>query len=135
MFKTIHKLAQILEYKFDLGIQTRRLYQAGDKEGLRKLAEETYAKVINRIEEFYPIFRAQWYGEYMHQHFEVNDYKYGGMLTRMKNCKQMLIDYCDGKYKRLDELEGKILDYITGSEEHTKGAMLENGWHDEYTVL
>ena len=135
IFKPIKKLAEILEYKFDLGLRTRELYKAGDKDGLRTLANETYTKIIKLLKEFYPIFRKQWYAEYMHHHFEVQDYRFGGIVKRFENCRKMLIDYCDGKYDRLDELEEKIVDYIDGTDEFKRGALLENGFGDEYTVL
>ena len=135
LFKTVKKLAQILELKFDLGLKTRTLYKSGDKEGLRELATNTYTKIIKLLKEFYPIFRKQWYSEYMHHHFEVHDYRFGGIVRRMENCKKMLLDYCDGKLDRLDELEEKIIDYIDGTDEFKRGAVLENGFNDEYSIL
>ena len=47
----------------------------------------------------------------------------------------MLIDYCDGKYDRLDELEETIVDYLDGTAEFKRGAVLENGFNDEYSIL
>lgn len=135
LFKTVKKLAEILEHKFDLGLRTRATYKAGDKDGLKALANETYTKIIKLIKEFYPLFRKQWYSEYMHHHFEVQDYRFGGIVKRLENCKQMLIDYCDGKYDRLDELEEKTIDYLDGTDEFKRGAVLENGFGDEYTIL
>lgn len=135
LFATIKKLAQILELKFDVGLRTRALYKAKDVDGLRALANGDYAKIIELLKEFYPLFRKQWYSEYMHFRFEVQDYRFGGIVRRMENCKQMLIDYCDGVYERLDELEEKIIDYLDGTDEFKRGAVLENGFNDEYTVL
>ncbi len=135
LFEVVKKLAEILEEKFDLGLRTRALYKAGDKQGLRKLANETYVKLIVLLEEFYPLFKKQWYSEYMHHHFEVHDYRFGGIVRRLENCKNMLLDYCDGKIDRLDELEEKIIDYIDGTDEFKRGAVLENGFGDEYTIL
>lgn len=135
IFKTVQKLAEILAYKFDLGLVTRELYKAGDKDNLRALANGTYTKIIKLLKEFYPLFRKQWYSEYMHHHFEIQDYRFGGIVKRMENCRQMLIDYCDGKYERLDELEEKIVDYLDGTDEFRRGAILENGFNDEYSIL
>ena len=135
LFETVKKLAEILEHKFDLGLRTRELYKNGDKEGLRELANSSYTKIIELIKEFYPLFRKQWYSEYMHHHFEVHDYRFGGIVRRLENCKQMLIDYCDGKYDRLDEFEETIVDYLDGTAEFKRGAVLENGFNDEYSIL
>ena len=39
LFNTAAHLCDVLKYKFELGIKTRRAYEAGDKETLRTLAE------------------------------------------------------------------------------------------------
>jgi hypothetical protein len=47
----------------------------------------------------------------------------------------MLLDYCDGKLDRLEELEQKQYDYLDGTVEHVKGAFMENAYRDEVSVL
>ena len=67
--------------------------------------------------------------------FEVMDVRFGGLIRRLKNCATLLLEYCDGKVARLEELEQKIVDYIDGSDTYTTGGFMENGYTDEVSVL
>jgi hypothetical protein len=135
IFRKAKALAEVMEYKFDLGVRTRKAYLANDKEEMRNLANNVYPLVAERIEKFYETFREYWYRENMQNGFEVMDVRFGGLLQRLKNCARLLLDYCDGKVERLAELEQKIVDYIDGSDTYTTGAFMENGYTDEVSVL
>lgn len=135
IFRKAKALAEVMEYKFDLGVRTRKAYLANDKDELRNLANNVYPLVAKRIEKFYETFREYWYLENKQNGFEVMDVRFGGLLQRLKNCARLLLDYCDGKVERLEELEQKIVDYIDGSDTYTTGAFMENGYTDEVSVL
>ena len=135
IFKTIKAHADLMELKFDLGVQTRKAYLDGNKKELERLAKEVYPEVISRVEKMYRAFREQHYIELKPNGFEIHDMRFGGLMNRIRNCAEIVIDYCSGKLDRIEELEQKLYDYLDGTEEHKKGAFNESGWRYEYSVL
>ena len=135
IFRKTKALAEVMEYKFDLGVRTRKAYSEGDKKQLKYLAHTVYPLVIKRIKKFYKAQREYWYLENMQNGFEVEDVRFGGLIQRLENCRALLKEYCAGKIERLAELEQKIVDYIDGSDTYTQGAFMENGYMDEVSVL
>lgn len=135
IFRTAKALAEVLEYKFDLGIKTRRAYQTGDIKELKKLANKVYPLVIRRVEKLYRVFQEQYYAECKQNGFEVQDMRFGGLKKRLENCRDLLLKYCNGKIDRLNELEQKIVDYFDGSDNIVTGALFENGHVDEVSSL
>ena len=135
IFRKAKALAEVMEYKFDLGVRTRKAYKEGDKKQLKYLANKVYPLVIKRIKKFYKTFREYWYLENMQNGFEVMDVRFGGLIQRLNSCRTLLNEYCAGKRERLAELEQKIIDYIDGSDEYKTGAFMENGYTDEVSVL
>jgi len=114
VFETAAALCRVLEYKCELGVKTRKAYQSGDKAALRKLAENDYAIVAQRIEEMYYCFKSQWDRENKSFGFEPQEIRFGGMMYRIKMCAKRLLDYVDGKIKKIPELEEKTLDFLGG---------------------
>ena len=41
--------------------------------------------------------------------FEVHEIRIGGVLLRLKSCRQRIIDFCNGKIHSIDELEETLL--------------------------
>jgi hypothetical protein len=115
LFETQATLCDILTEKFDLGIRTRALYEKGDKDALRTLAEGEYTRFFENWEAFYTAFRYQWETVNKTYGFEQQDLRLGGLLTRMKNCKRRLLDYADGKIDRIAELEEEVLPHDGGN--------------------
>ena len=109
IFKKYETLADALAVKSDLGIRSRALYLAGDKVGLKKLAEEDYPEAIRRIQAFYEALRAEWYAENKPQGFEIQDIRLGGLLLRLQNASRLILDYVAGNIPSLPELEEPVL--------------------------
>ena len=109
LFDSGEKLSAVLEYKCDLGLRTRNLYQSCDKEGLKKLINEDYPLVIDRLKEFYTAFKVQWFKENNPHGFDVQDIRIGGLLMRLESCKDRLGLYLEGKIDSIPELEEKTL--------------------------
>ena len=125
LFKTQATLCDILTEKFDLGIRTRELYEKGDKEGLRALAEGDYTLFCEKWEAFYTAFRYQWETVNKTYGFEMQDMRLGGLLVRVKNCKRRLLDLADGKLDGIAELEEAILPHDGGN---------AGQWHHAYSA-
>ena len=115
LFETQATLCDILTDKFDLGIRTRALYEKGDKEGLRALAEGDYTTFADKWEAFYEAFRYQWETVNKTYGYEMQDLRLGGLLARMKNCKRRLLDYANGKIASIAELEEPVLQHDGGN--------------------
>lgn len=111
LYETAACLCGVLSKKLLLAKRTRALYEAGDKEGLRALAENDYTEAIRLIDEFYKAFRTQWYEINKTFGFEVQDARLGGLKRRLESCKERLLDYADGKISEIAELAEPLLPY------------------------
>ena len=45
------------------------------------------------------------------ENIEVQDIRLGGLVRRLANCKQMLIDYLEGNIEKIEELENEIISH------------------------
>ena len=111
IFESAARLSDVLAIKYELGKKTRAAYKAGNKDELRRLANEDYTEVYKRLEKFYVAFERQWTKDNKHCGFEVQEARLGAMLLRTKSCKKRLLDYADGKLPQIQELERDILNY------------------------
>ena len=115
LFESMACLCDVLSVKFDLGVRTRVLYAAGDKEGLRALAEQDYTKALALLESFYTAYRKQWYTFNKTYGFEVQDTRLGGLERRLKNCREQLIAYANGEIETIEELNEEVIPLRDGN--------------------
>lgn len=108
LFDTLRALAEVLERKADIGVRTRRLYRAGDRAGLRKIADE-YEEIVRRVEHFHQVFSAQWMRENKPHGFDVQDIRLGGLMQRGRSCRERLLRYAAGELASIPELEEDLL--------------------------
>ena len=109
VFNTLGALCDVLSVKAELGIKTRSCYKSGDKEGLRKLANEEYTVLQKKVKVLHKAFYKQWHIDNKPSGFEVQDVRFGGLVQRLDTCKKRLIDYANGEIDKLEELEADIL--------------------------
>jgi len=107
LFETQEKLCKVLSIKYDLGVKTRKAYHKSKGE-VRKIIP-LYNEVIISIQDFYESFKIQWDKENKPFGFEVQDARIGGLVNRLKHCKERLLAYVDGLIPSIDELETEIL--------------------------
>ena len=112
LFDTQAKLCDVLAIKYELGIKTYNAYKSGDKDELRSLANEDYAKLIPLVERFSRTFEKQWMAENKAFGFDVQHIRIGGVIKRLSYCRRMLLDYANGKIDKIDELEIERLEDI-----------------------
>lgn len=125
VFDVAYKLANVIALKYDLGVKTRALYVSGDKEGLKKMVP-VYDEVIARIGLFYEALKKWWMMENKPHGFDVQDIRIGGLLMRVKHCRERLADYAAGKTDRIEELEEPELNPFCAGD--VKGAVCYNSW-------
>lgn len=118
VFDTAAKLCDVMAIKYELGLRTRRAYEAGDKDELSRLAKNEYVQVAKRIDIFAKAFEKQWFADNKPHGFDVQDHRIGALLRRTDACRRRILDYVNGKIDRIDELEETLLPY-RDSEEST----------------
>ena len=111
LFRTAAALAEALAVKFELGYKTRAAYQAGDKEELRRLAENDYKEAEKLIRAYLRVFEEQWFYENKPCGFDVQDIRIGATIQRTISCRRRLLDYVNGKIDSIPELDEKLIPY------------------------
>jgi hypothetical protein len=109
MFAFYEKLAAALSVKSTLGVTIKRLYDAGDLDGLRRIADERLPELRRRVDELRVAHRELWLGTYKPFGWEVLDIRYGGVLSRAASARDRLLDYVNGRVPQLEELEAERL--------------------------
>lgn len=115
IFDSCQKLCEVLAVKSDLGLRTRKAYQAGDKAALRKLAEETYPEVIRRLQAFHEAHQICWMTEKKPFGFDIQDVRIGGLIQRLASCSKRLLAYCEGAVDAIPELAETPVDISLGN--------------------
>ena len=110
LFKTQKVLCEILFLKYELGVKTHSYYKSQNREGLKKLADEEYRILAEKIQDFAKAFEEQWYCENKPFGFEVQDYRLGGLLRRVDHCRRRLLQYAEGQISDIPEMEVEFLD-------------------------
>ena len=77
--------------------------------------------VLKYLNKFYAAFRYQWYKENKPYGFEVQDARLGGLMQRLKNARQILKDYVNGKLDQIPELEEEVLSVVCDEKMNGKG--------------
>ena len=131
-FETAYRLARALEIRLGLGVETREAYRKGDKNKLRQLAEGDYAQLLERLEAFYAAYKKQWFAENKPQGFEVQDIRLGGLLQRVKTCRERLLQHAETGAP-LAELEDEILFFHWGDDASDRHIDIYN-WSNYVTV-
>ncbi len=110
LFTTLSSLANVLAVKYDLGLRTRKAYQAKDRKALLEVIE-SYEETLKRLHSFYENFKDLWFRENKPHGFEVQDIRLGGLIQRVLHCKQRLMEYVNGRITELPELEEEMYEY------------------------
>ena len=118
VFRCLSQLAAVLSRKACMGIRTRQLYQNADTAGMTQMLED-YALCIRDLEAFLPLFREVWMTENKPYGFEIQELRLGGLLQRLRSCRQRLQDWCD-KDMPIPELAEENLDLQGGGTEFTR---------------
>ena len=115
LFKTLMALCDVLEIKYDLGVRTRKEYQADDRGALATLVAD-YRELEKRLGAFYRLFLAQRGRECKPHGFEKQDIRLGGLMKRVAHCRRILSEYLAGRRDRIEELEEHILPFAGGQD-------------------
>ena len=111
LFDVAARLSEILSYKYELGVKTRAAYKSKDISELRRLAECEYTRIIKLLPGFIKAYKKQWLAENKYAGFDVQEYRLGGLLERIKGVKERILDYIDGRIDSIEELECDVLPF------------------------
>ena len=111
VFDTAAKLCDVLAIKYELGLRTRKAYEAGDKVTLEGLAKNEYVKVERLIRIFAEAFEKQWFKDNKPHGFDIQHHRIGALLYRTDACRRRILDYVNGKIERIEELDEALLPF------------------------
>ena len=111
VFEFLYRLCRALEVKYGLDMLIRKSYENKDIAALKECVKKI-SLCQKRIKEFHTAFKTRWYTENKPYGFEIHDYRLGGLITRMENCKTRIKQYIDGEIDTIPELEEKLLPYM-----------------------
>lgn len=111
VFDSAAKLCDVMAIKYELGLRTRKAYEAGDKAELERLAKNEYVRVEKLIRVYAKAFEKQWYTDNKPHGFDVQHHQLGALIYRTEACRSRILDYVNGKIEKIDELEEKLLPY------------------------
>ncbi|MBQ2945557.1 MAG: beta-N-acetylhexosaminidase [Clostridia bacterium] len=109
LFESYAALARLLALKAGIGIKTRAAYSNKDAAALKAVICD-YEKLEKLISDFHAAFKKLWFFENKPHGFEVQDIRLGGLLQRVKSCKERLISLSNGEICKIEELDDEILD-------------------------
>lgn len=104
MFENMAQIARVTEVKYELGVRLREAYAAGDKEKMRALTKDM-DETVRRLQKFIKTLRKQWMTELKPYGFEIQEYRLGGVIARIKGCKERVLQYVNGEVDKIPELE------------------------------
>ena len=109
IFDCVAALSSVLELKYDFGVRLRNAYASG-KTALKPFIDEC-DEIINRIEKFYQKLKIMWHKENKSFGFEVQTVRIGGVIQRLKDCKERISDYLSGVVDSIEELTQDTLSH------------------------
>ena len=125
ILKLYYVEAGILEKKADLGLRILDAYRSGEKEILKRIAEEEIPVLKEKVGDCHALRRELWMNEGKVFGWEVLDIRYYGMSGRMESTAERLKAYADGVLESLPELEEKRLPVFP---EKTGDRRMEGGY-------
>ncbi len=110
IFESLSALCSVLDIKYDLGMRIRRAYRDKDCAELGKIVEDMRV-LSDRLNKFYTAFAKLWFTENKPFGFEVQEARLGGLMLRIRSCRERIENYIHGKIESVPELEEDILPY------------------------
>lgn len=108
IFENLSNLCSLLSIKVDLGIRTKEAFFSGNMDAVETIIKD-YNKTIKKLEIFYDSFKMQWFKENKPHGFDVQDIRLGGLMMRLRSCRDRLIAYTKGEIDDIPELHDETL--------------------------
>ncbi|MBR6322339.1 MAG: beta-N-acetylhexosaminidase [Lachnospiraceae bacterium] len=111
LFDTFSALSDALRLKAGLGKALKAAYDAGDRDALKMIADETLPELEKRIKAFRKVLRTQWMTDNKPFGFDLQDIRLGALSMRVTEAQEQLHEYLEGKISAIPELEEERLPY------------------------
>ena len=102
--------AEMYERIEELELEIERLEEEIAEADKYKILDKAQREVVYLTIGLIKAFKEAWYKENKPHGFDVQELRLGGLLLRLKSCKERLKDYIEGKVSIIDELEEEVLD-------------------------
>lgn len=107
--RTLGLLCRALAKKCDLGWRMSEAYLSGDRDTLRRIAEQDIPEILNDVEAFLTAYRAQWYRENKVYGFSTQEIRIGGLEKRLESARIRLLSYLNGETACIPEFDEPVL--------------------------
>ena len=109
MFELLTLVSHTLALKSEMGLRLTAAYRAGDKNALRRFAEEELPELSYRVSELRIAHMECWMEIYKPFGWDILDMRYGSLLARIDSAIRQVTAYIEGKLERIEELEAERL--------------------------
>jgi hypothetical protein len=109
MFELLTLTSHTLAMKSEMGLRLTAAYKAGDKDALRRFAEEELPELSYRVSELRIAHMECWMEIYKPFGWDILDMRYGSLLARIDSAIRQVTAYIEGKIDRIEELEAERL--------------------------
>ena len=133
LFDTLKALCDVVALKADMGLRIRKAYNEKNIDELMLIISDC-KKLKKLMEVFYDKYEHQWMIENKGNGFDVQDIRIGGMIQRVNHCIKRLQKFVNGEILAIDELDGKLLDYLGNGENYEKKDINLNSFESIYTA-
>ncbi len=99
------KLFDVLSSKCFIAENIKKAYEDDDRAFLKKVAEELYPQLKEKVEALRYCHRDLWYATYNPFGYEILDVRYGGLTARCDSAIYRIKNYLEGKVEFLTEFE------------------------------
>lgn len=127
LFAKERALCDVISVKYDIGIRTRKAYINNDIEELKTVVKD-YDKILSLLDEFYTLFKKQWMLENKPHGFDVQDIRLGGLIYRVRSCRERLQLFIEGKISKIEELDEPVLN-PHGADSQISTPVLDAQWY------
>ena len=126
LFDSFSALSDVLRDKADLGILIKTAYDGGNREALSELRDSLIPDIEKRTEALMKVLRKQWMAENKPFGFDVQEIRFGGLLLRLREAREQIGEYLDGKIGEIPELLVPRLPYRESADGDC--TIQENSW-------
>ncbi len=133
LFDTASKLSKVLSVKYSLGVEIRNAYNEKNTVKMQKIIKKCKL-LITYIEEFYAAFKRGWLRENKAFGLEVHTARIGGLIMRVRDCAEILTEWCGNTRVKIDELEEPIIEYGGARASSGKCAVVSNVYSQIFSV-
>lgn len=127
-------LAELLEYKCELGIRIYDAYHKDDKNSLFNIADKDIDKCIELVVKLRELRENIWYNESKIQGFECIDMRMGALIQRLITARRRILLYLNNKIEKLYELEESRLKFQTDLNNSNHKTAHCNSWRQIVSI-